>query len=140
MKRTIFYLALTVLLTVCGCGGGVDPTELQSAEAAFGEGLQAVQKGDYSTARDRFTVAIEGGPLHVDSYVEAHIQRAICQGKLREFAAGHADLDKVVAGAADLSPIHIVRAFLFRQEGRANEAKAELLKARKLNPQIKEIQ
>ncbi|MFV9507785.1 MAG: tetratricopeptide repeat protein [Oscillochloridaceae bacterium umkhey_bin13] len=84
--RTILALLVSLLLLVA-CAS---PT--QQATRLHTEGLTAVSQGDYTTALERFSAAVERDP----SFAAAYLDRARVQIEQNEFAAALSDLNKLI--------------------------------------------
>ena len=139
MRSLGWALVLPLVVCLCSCSSDeVDPSTLRDSQSAYDQAIEALEKHDYGLAKTRLDEAIAAGGLRVDSYVDAHIQRAICLAQVGQFDAAHKDLDTISQGA-EMGRLHAVRSFVYRKEGRQGEADAEMNRARAINGTIQPI-
>lgn len=129
------------VVSLIGCGeSSADRAESRrNAQDLFNDAVQAIEKQDHATAKPLLDKAIASGQLHVDIILSAHIKRAICSAVAGDFAAAHADLDKMEQGPVDLGAVWAARSFVLEKEGKSSEAKAAWSKARGYNPGVAKI-
>jgi tetratricopeptide (TPR) repeat protein len=125
-----------MLLALAGCAGQQDASQIQQAESAYLRGLVAEESGAHAAARSLYRQAVERGGLQVDEYVDCYIRLALCEARLENFDDAHQALDAVAEGASDMARLHAARAFVFRRQGKTDEAQAEEQRARQLNPRV----
>lgn len=133
-------IALLVILAgmplAFGCSSReADPRTVQEAQKAYDDSLVALENGEYQRAAELLTVAIDNATLSADAYSDAMIKRAICCAKLGKFDEAHADLDEAERGAHE-DQAHAARSFVYGKQGKSNESRAAMIRARKLNPAI----
>lgn len=136
--RALVLLGIaSMLLVINGCGGTeVAATSLADAQAAFDRGMAAVAKGDYSSARGDFDVAVKSGGLTVDNYVEALLNRSMCLSVAGEYEAAEADIAAAEQGATELEQVHVARGFMLAKKGDSAGAQAAFAEAKKINPKV----
>ncbi len=133
-------VCLVAAVALVGCGDSVAPQQRADAESALETATQAVAKKDYAAAEAALTKAIDAGTLDPDRYAQAYLQRAICRARNGKQNEALTDLDVVKSAVPNMDEYHRARSFILGKQGNSRLARAELAKARKLNPAVQPIE
>lgn len=144
IRLRVFSLAALclsgILLTGCGGGRPADPEALADAQLSYDQALNEIESGNHAAALELLVTALApGGGLPPDLYTDALIQRAVCYAREERFEDALADLSLAEQGVADLSTVHVARAFVYRKQGKSAEATAEMSAAKKINRKARSI-
>ncbi|MCI0333059.1 MAG: hypothetical protein L0228_07540 [Planctomycetes bacterium] len=134
MQRYCLRVALVVSLV--GCGGGTTSVSRVEANAAYQEGVAALDERNYQAALDKLTIAADSGWLNPDFAVDAIAKRAVANAALGNFTVAGVDLDRIQS-APDQSIVLAAKAFVLQKQGRTAEAGYALKQAKRLNPAIR---
>lgn len=134
-------ITLAVLATSLSLAAGCSSQSGAAASVAAGEGslqsgLDAYEKGDFTTAETELAAAVSGGALQADlveTAMRTLAQSRIQLGKLEEAAS---DLEKLKAGAAELDKYWLAVAELEKKKGNAAAVSDAIKQAKSVNPKV----
>ena len=136
LRLGMLWVAAVALV---GCETSADrKASREDASQAYGEGVAALEGGDFNTAVQKLSAALESGWLGY-STVNAYIKRAIAHAALGDFEAAQKDLDTAEQGEGLSSEYFVVQSYVFEKQGDAKQAKAAWSKARRMDRQAKKI-
>ena len=124
---------------VAGCSSGkLREAEgaRQSAQAAFEEGLESLEEGNYQIAEPLLQQAM-AGELSADLFIESGIALATCLAKLERSDDAIDAIERIREGLPSDAHYHMERAYVFEAAGKKKEAKSEIAAAKKIDPRIR---
>ncbi len=137
----IFLMRAMLVLSIAGCNSSSQlASNREVAYQAFSAADTAFESKQYQEAKDQFTQAIDSGGLIIDVYIDAVIKRAVCSATMDDFAAAHADLDKMEQGAPNLDEVLAARSYVLSKQGKKKAAKAAWTKAKRINRRVKSFE
>ena len=139
ISRRFGWLILVVVLTL-GCGPKpLSEKVAADAASAWNEARETFAEGDYERTAELLDLALSDGGLPPDIYAEALIGRAICRAHLERFEDALADLAEAEMGPISLAQVHMTRSFVYKQQGKKDESRAEAAKAKSIDRRVKPI-
>jgi len=122
-----------------GCGnGGMSGTTLKSAQEIFDQAIALESSKKYSEILPLLNKVLQEGGLNPDQLSEAYLLRARCHCEAGATNEAEKDLELAEQGAPDPANYHFTRATLLSKLNKVAESKAEMAKAIKINPKLKQ--
>jgi tetratricopeptide (TPR) repeat protein len=113
-------------------------TKLQSAQEVFEQAIALESSKKYSEILPLLNNVLQDGGLNPDQLAEAYLLRARCHCEAGATSEAEKDLELAEQGAPDPAKYHLTRAMLLAKLNRTAESKAEMAKAVKIDPKLKQ--
>ena len=137
-----FACCFSILLALAGsigCGnGGMSGATLKSAQEVFDQAIALESSKKYSEILPLLNKVLQDGGLNPDQLSEAYLLRARCHCEAGATNEAEKDLELAEQGAPDPASYHLTRAMLLAKLNKPAESKAEMAKAVKMNPKLKQ--
>lgn len=138
MKMCKHLWILAMLALAIGCGSTqMEESKIASSEQNVAAAVVAFTSGDAAKAEKSASLAIDGGGLPVDLFVQALMVRAAARGVLGSYDTALADLDQASQGAGEMDKVHALRSLILTAKGDTAAAAEELTKAKQYNKNVK---
>lgn len=133
------FSILLALAGSIGCGnGGMSGATLKSAQEVFDQAIALESSKKYSEILPLLNKVLQDGGLNPDQLSEAYLLRARCHCEAGATTEAEKDLELAEQGAPDPASYHLTRAILLSKLNKVAESKAEMAKAIKINPKLKQ--
>ena len=111
---------------------------LKSAQEVFDQAIALESSKKYSEILPLLNKVLQDGGLNPDQLSEAYLLRARCHCESGATSEAEKDLELAEQGAPDPANYHWTKAILLAKLNRIAESKAEMAKAVKINPKLKQ--
>ena len=127
-------LISVAIACVSGCASSMSATDLQAVQVGFEQALEMELAGNIDQAMAAIDKSIVQGGLDPDQLADGYLLRARCKARSGDLDGAEMDLENAERGAPDPGRWHWTRSILFEKQGKAYEAKSEMVAARKNDP------
>lgn len=120
-----------------GCGQALPEQQFRDSQLGFEQALTLEFESKHADALAEIDKVITQGGLNADQLAEAYLLRARCKFSMDDLAGGEADLETAERGSPNPGVFHWTRGVYLQKQGKTSQAKAEIAKAKKIDPQLK---